>query len=248
MKSIDLNADMGEGTGNDQALLDIVSSASIACGGHAGNTETMRATLKAARDRNVTCGAHPGFADPENFGRRRLNLAPDELQAQLREQLIAISEIAGSEGVPLKYVKLHGALANMAAEDPQLALSAFQIVKAHDPTIAILAQDNTAQITAANALGLKTIREAYADRRYDKNGLLVSRSEEGAVLTATDDVVAQCLSIARGGTITASDGTEIKTQAQSICLHGDTTGAVALAQKIHAALRSAQISVEAPVI
>ncbi|MBN9309116.1 LamB/YcsF family protein, partial [Devosia sp.] len=157
----------------DEDLLDIVSSASIACGGHAGDDETMRRTVRAARDRGVAIGAHPGFADRENFGRRRLVLPPDELDAQLRGQVRRLVEIAEAEGATVRYLKLHGALANMAAEEPAVAALCFASVTGLVPDLAILAIDNSAQVEVAETMGYAGVREAYADRAYLPNGLLV---------------------------------------------------------------------------
>lgn len=244
MTTIDLNADLGEGAGTDAELLQIVSSASIACGGHAGDAETMRTALRMAGSRGVRCGAHPGFADPEHFGRRRLNLPASELAAQIRAQLTVIRGIAAEEGVPLAYVKLHGALANMAAEDEEIAATAFRVVAELLPGVAILAIDNSAQIRAAGALGLAVIREAYADRRYTPGGLLLSRTLPDAVIADAAEVTAQCLRLAQKGEIVAHDGTRIASQAASICLHGDTPGAVELARSVRNALEDAGISVQ----
>lgn len=244
MKTIDLNADMGEGAGTDMDLLKIVSSASIACGGHAGDVDTMRATLRAAKEAGVTCGAHPGFIDREHFGRRRLDLSQAELEGQVRGQLHTISEIAKEEGVALKYVKLHGALANMAAEDNALATSVFTVVQAHDPKLAILAIDNSEQVRAAKALNIQVIREAYADRAYTPGGLLVSRNEPGAVLADPETVIAQCLRLAMKGEIVTVDGSILKSAATSICLHGDTEGAVELANCIQEALHEEGIAIK----
>lgn len=243
MSTIDLNADLGEGAGTDLELLELISSASIACGGHAGNTDTMRTTLVVAKAKKVTCGAHPGFADPEHFGRRRLDLPIAQLQEQVRAQLLAIQTIADEERVPLKYVKLHGALANMAAEDQELAETIFSAVKAHRDDLAILALDNSAQVRAAETLGLDVIREAYADRAYTPEGQLVSRDQPGAVLTDLNDVVAQCIRLAKNHEIVAMDGSIIPSSARSICLHGDTPGAVNLARQVCQALFDAGISI-----
>lgn len=243
MTTIDLNADLGEGAGTDFELLELVSSASIACGGHAGNADIMRTTLAAAKAKKVTCGAHPGFADPDHFGRRRLNLPNAQLQEQMKVQLLAIQEIANEERVPLEYVKLHGALANMAAEDQELAETVFSAVKAHNGGLAILALDNSVQVKAAKTLGLNIIREAYADRAYTPEGQLVPRDQPGAVLTDPDDVVAQCLRLAQNHEIIAIDGSILPSSARSICLHGDTPGAVNLARQVRQALLDAGISI-----
>lgn len=243
MKQIDLNADIGEGAGNDEQLLDIISSANIACSAHAGDEATIRKTLRLAKKKGVTCGAHPGFADKENFGRKELDLPIEQIQQQVKEQLKLIQKIADEENVELKYVKLHGALANMAARDFALALVLFQIVKNHNPKFAILALDNSAQIEAAKQLGKKIIREAYADRAYTKDGLLLSRAKHGAVLHDKKIVVAQCLLLAEEGEIKTVDGTIIKSTASSICLHGDNENALDLAINIKRALEKAGIKI-----
>lgn len=243
MSVIDLNADLGEGAGSDRELLQIVSSASIACGGHAGDEETMRNVLRTAKANDVRCGAHPGYADRENFGRVRLDLESEELATQIRDQLLTINRIAGEEGVSLAYVKLHGALANMAAEDEAIALAAFAVVKTVLPGAAILAIDNSAQITAAEKLGLKIIREAYADRRYGENGLLLPRSEEDAVLHSVEEVVAQCLLLAQEHHLKTRSAELIATSATSICMHGDTPGALEMARKVRKALEEQGISI-----
>lgn len=237
--AIDLNADMGEGIGNDAALLAIVTSASIACGGHAGDSGTMRATLRAARARGVRVGAHPGFADPEHFGRRRLDLPNTEIAAQVLDQIVALETIATEESVAVSYVKLHGALANMAAEDDALARSVFSSVAGAFPHLAVLALENSAQQRAAEALGLSVITEAYADRAYLPNGLLAPRSREGSVIHDPEAVIARCVRLAERGEIVAIDGTVIRSSARSICLHGDTEGAVALAGAVRGALEMA---------
>jgi UPF0271 protein len=243
MTTLDLNADLGEGLGNDAALIGIVSSASIACGGHAGNVETMTAAVRAAHAEGVSIGAHPGFADPENFGRQRLYLDDDELTRQIRTQLEALAEVAQGEGATVRYVKLHGALANMAAEEERLASIAFAAVRNHDANLAILAIDNSAQVTAAETLGLAVVREAYADRAYLPNGMLVPRSEPGAVLHDTDAIVARAIRLAESGEIVAIDGTVFTTTARSLCIHGDTPDAVAIVAALHAALTQGGIPI-----
>jgi UPF0271 protein len=245
MTSIDLNADLGEGTGDDEALLDIVSSASIACGGHAGDAETMRTALRAAKARGVVVGAHPGFADPAHFGRRRLLLPPEELDTQIRGQVRLLVEMAEEEGVTVRYVKLHGALANMAAEEPAVAALAFAAVEGLVKDLAILAIDNSAQVEVAEAIGFPVIREAYADRAYRADGLLLPRSEPGAVLHDAGQIAERALRLARFGELVAADGTVIRTAARSLCIHGDTPEAVAIATAVRAALEAAGVEVSA---
>jgi len=243
MTSLDLNADIGEGMPNDAALLEIVSSASIACGGHAGTEETIRAALRGAKANGLVAGAHPGFVDPEHFGRRRLEVGADELTRQMRQQLDTIAGLAREEGVELKYVKLHGALANMAAEDEVIASVAFAAVRNLDPGLAVLAIDHSAQVAAAEALGLKVVHEAYADRAYQTNGLLVPRSEPGAVLHNAELVAQRAVRLATRGELITADGSALHSIAQSLCLHGDNAEAVAIARALKEALTDAGVTI-----
>jgi UPF0271 protein len=243
MTWLDLNADLGEGIGNDDAMLEIVSSANIACGGHAGDHVTMVAALRAAKARGVTVGAHPGFADPENFGRRRLILPPQELDDTVRRQVRDLAELAVEEGVPLKYVKLHGALANMAAEEPAIAAVSFAACEGLVRGLGILAIDNSAQVDMAEAVGFPVVREAYADRAYLPNGLLVPRSEPGAVIHDAGFIAERAVRLAETGQIVAIDGTVIETAARSLCIHGDNPEAVAIARAVRDALEASGIAI-----
>lgn len=243
MRALDLNADLGEGLGDDAAMLEIVTSASIACGGHAGDDDTMRATVRAAKARGVVVGAHPGFADPANFGRTRLVLPPEELDASIRAQVRRLVEIAEEEGWPVRYVKLHGALANMAAEEPAIMALCLAAIEGLVDEMAILAIDNSAQAETAEAMGYRTIREAYADRAYQSNGLLVPRQVPGAVLHDAEAVVRQAVRLGDRGEIIALDGTVMPTTAQSLCIHGDTPGAVVLARGVRDALADAGVEI-----
>ena len=245
MSWLDLNADLGEGVGDDAAMLEIVSSANIACGGHAGDVDTMRATVRAARDRGVVVGAHPGFADRENFGRRRLVLPPEELDASIRAQVRTLVEIAEDEGWSVRYVKLHGALANMAAEEPAVMALCLAAVEGLVQDLAVLAIDNSAQTDVAEALGFRTIREAYADRAYQANGLLVSRQMPGAVLHDSGVIAERAVRLAQAGEIVAADGSIVRSAARSLCIHGDTPDAVRLARAVKDALGSAGVEIRA---
>lgn len=239
----DLNADLGEGMGDDEALLGIVSSASIACGGHAGTEDTMRAALRGAKRNGVVAGYHPGFADPDNFGRVRLNLGIDELMRQLRDQFECLGRLAAEEGARLRYVKLHGALANIAAEDESVASVCFATARSHDAALAVLAIDNSAQVPAAQALGLTVLREAYADRGYQPNGLLLPRSEAGAVLHDVEQIGRRAMRLAAKSALEAHDGSVIITTARSLCVHGDSPGAVAMARHIREVLEAEGITI-----
>lgn len=243
MTWLDLNADLGEGIGNDEAMLEIVSSANIACGGHAGDMVTMVVALRAAKSRGVTVGAHPGFADPDNFGRRRLVLPPEQLDATVRGQVRDLAERAVEEGVPLRYVKLHGALANVAAEEPAVAAVCFAACEGLVRGLGILAIDNSAQAEVAETLGYPVVREAYADRAYQPGGLLLPRSEPGAVIHDVGFIAERALRLAEAGEIVAVDGTIIATDARSLCIHGDNPEAVAIARAVRDALEAAGIAI-----
>jgi UPF0271 protein len=245
MTSIDLNADLGEGMGTDEQLLEIVSSASIACGGHAGDTGTIRQVLSTCKGRGIRAGAHPGYADPARFGRFRLVLPMDQLLGQIRAQMLLIRSVADEVGTELAYVKLHGALANQTAEELAFAVGVFGTIQAMSPRMAVLALDNSEQVRAAKAVGLPLIREAYADRAYTAGGMLVSRSEAGAVIDEEKAVIARCVRLAQRGEIVAIDGTVLASSARSICLHGDTPGAVDLARAVRLALESEGVTIVA---
>lgn len=246
MKLIDLNADMGEGAEFDDELIKIISSASIACGAHGGDENLMRKTIKNVKKNNVVCGAHPGFFDKENFGRKRLFLPKNILQRQIRDQLEIIKSIADEENYEIKYVKLHGALANMCSEDEDLSLLVFTQIANFDENLAILALDKSAQITAAKKLNLKIIKEAYCDRRYDKNGLLLDRSRKNAVINNIDEAASQAVRIAKRGEIVSHDNIILKTDAQSICLHSDNPNSLLMARQINKALKKEKIKIISP--
>jgi UPF0271 protein len=245
VSSLDLNADLGEGVGDDGAMMEIVSSASIACGGHAGDKPSMRAALRGAKAAGIAVGAHPGFADRENFGRTRLVLPPEELDRQVRSQVVALLTIASEVKVPVRYVKLHGALANMAAEDEAVAMVAFGACKGLQDDLAILAIDNSAQVTVAEGLGFPVIREAYADRAYRPDGLLVSRASFGAVIHDAAAIAERAVRLAEAGEIVAIDGTVIATEARSLCIHGDNPQAVEIARVVKVALKAAGVEIRA---
>lgn len=245
MSWLDLNADLGEGVGDDAAMLEIVTSANVACGGHAGDEDTMRATVRAAKARGVVVGAHPGFADRANFGRKRLMLPPEELDASIRAQVRSLVEIAEEEGWPVRYVKLHGALANMAAEEPAVMALCLAAIEGLVQGMAVLAIDNSAQAEIAEALGYRTVREAYADRAYQFGGLLVPRQMPGAVLHDVAEIAARAVRLATIGELAAVDGAVFTTTARSLCIHGDTPDAVAIARAVRDALASAGVEIRA---
>jgi UPF0271 protein len=239
MRSIDLNCDVGEGIGLESALLPWVTSANVACGAHAGDDGTMAATLRLAEENGVVAGAHPGFADRENFGRLELDLPPAELAASLREQLDRLR----SHG-EFHYVKPHGALYNLAAQDHRTARLVVDVVRAYDPRLGLLALAGSELEQAGREAGLPVCAEAFADRAYDDAGHLVSRREPGAVLTSAEAAVDQVLGMVLQGRVKSSAGNWIELRPDSICLHGDNPQAVAFARELRAALAAAGVEVK----
>ena len=245
---IDLNADLGEGVADDDALLNVVTSANVACGGHAGDTETMRRVSAAAGRRGVVLGAHPSYPDREGFGRRPLELEPDVLATALREQVHALTLAAREAGTGVRYVKPHGALYHRVASDPQLAEAIASAFAGAFPGAAWLASPGSRLLTAAAGHGAAVYAEGFVDRRYalapDGPPGLLDRGEPGAVL-GHDEAVAQALTLAGDGRVTAADGRELQVRVRSLCVHGDTPGAVELAARVRAALEQAGVVVRA---
>ena len=224
---IDLNADVGEGMPTDSQLLELVTSASIACGFHAGDPATMHALCQEAVERDVSIGAHVGYRDREGFGRRPRDVPPETIEAETAEQIVTLQEIAGAEGGRVRYVKLHGALYDRANADPDCAAAVVRALERHGRP-AVLAFPSSQLIEQAAAAGLATAAEGFADRGYSADGRLVPRSDPGAILDETD-AVAQALRLAQDDSI------------RSLCVHGDTPGALDLARRIAQLLRGAGI-------
>ena len=249
--SIDLNADLGESygvwtMGNDRAMLDIISSANIACGFHAGGPEEMVSTIRLCREKFVTIGAHPGFDDLRGFGRRRLPVTdPAALKAQLVYQIGAFLGIARSENVAVAHIKIHGALSNMACEDRGLADHCMAAFKSVAPGIPILAQAATSLEHAARASGAKVIREVFADREYNADGTLVARGIEGAVIHDGARAAQRVLDMIENQSIQAIDGQRFPVTPESVCVHGDNPSAVAMAETIRRTLENAGLTVQA---
>ncbi|WP_460607355.1 LamB/YcsF family protein [Jatrophihabitans fulvus] len=246
---MDLNADLGEGfgiwrLGDDEALLDVITSANVACGFHAGDPLTLRRVCAAAVERGVAIGAQVGYRDLAGFGRRRIDIAPDELAADVLYQLGALDGCARPSGGRVAFVKPHGALYNAAADDPDQAGAVATAVAAYDRTLPLLGLPGSALADAAATHDLTFVAEAFADRAYTADGRLVSRRTAGSVLTDTAAVVDRAVRFARDGLVTADDGTEVSVAARSLCLHGDTPGAVEHARAVRAALLDAGIALE----
>lgn len=248
MAQIDLNADLGESfgpwtMGDDAAMLAVVSSANVACGGHASDPETMFATLSKARDRGVVIGAHPGYADPAGFGRRIIPMSSAEIERMVAAQIGALMGVAASAGARVRYVKAHGALANLAADERSVADALVRAIRAVDRDLACLAISGTEQEAAARAAGLATFSEIFADRAYLANGRLVPRSREGAMIHDPQVAANRLLRFIATGLMPVLDGPAIPLQAQSVCVHGDSAGAVAMALHIRLALTAAGVTV-----
>lgn len=248
IRRIDLNADLGEGygpwrMGDDAALLDLVSSANVACGFHAGDPDVMAQTMAAAVAYGVGIGAHPGFADRQNFGRVRMTLPPESIANAIRYQVGAAQAMAEAAGGVLGHLKLHGALANMAAEDAGLARLCFQAALSVAPQIVILAIAGSAQIAAAQDLGCRLAHEIYADRGYDETGALLGRGLPGALIHDPAEAAERVVGMLRAGAIITASGRHLPAQIDSVCLHGDTPQAVAMARAVRAALDAEGISV-----
>jgi UPF0271 protein len=243
--AIDLNCDMGEGCGADEALLPLVSSANVACGGHAGDEASMRETVRLARRHGVAVGAHPSYPDRAGFGRARMARTPDEVRADVAGQVRALAAICRAEAVPLVHVKPHGALYNAAAQDEALARAVALGARDVDPGLVIVGLAGSPLVAVVRALGLACAEEAFADRGYTARGTLVPRGEAGALVEAPDEVAARVSRMARARSVVAVDGSVVPVAADTICVHGDTPGAAALARAIRARLAADGVAVRA---
>lgn len=247
MAVIDINADLGEGfgiweLGDDLALLDVITSANVACGFHAGDPLIMRRVCAAAVERGVTIGAQVSYRDLAGFGRREMDVAVPELTAEILYQLAALDGVARTEGGRVAYVKPHGALYNRVARDAVQAGAVTDAVRAYDPSLPVLTLPGSAVHDVAG--GLTVVAECFADRAYTPSGRLVSRREPGAVIHDRDAVVQRAVRMAVDGTVVAVDGGEVALKARSICVHGDTPGAVDLARSVRSALSGAGVALE----
>jgi UPF0271 protein len=240
MNSIDLNCDLGEGAGHDAELMPLVTSANIACGAHAGDEATMRATVALAQRYGVAIGAHPGFADREHFGRRELPLSPEAVHVLVSEQIDALRALG-----PVRHVKPHGALYNMAARDGALAVAVASAVHAVDPALVLVGLAGSELLHAGRARGLRVAGEVFADRTYQRDGSLTPRSRPDALIHDEAAAVAQVLRMVREGMVRATEGTDVPVTADTICVHGDGPHAVAFARRLNAELRRAGIAIKA---
>jgi UPF0271 protein len=247
--TIDLNSDLGESLGawrmgDDAAMLDIVSSANVACGFHAGDAAGILQTLKQAQARGVAVGAHVAYPDLAGFGRRNMDVASADLVADVIYQIGALKGLAAAAGTRVGYVKPHGALYNTIAHDERQARDVIAAILAVDPALILVALAGSPLIGWARTSGLRVVAEAFADRAYLPDGSLVPRRQPGAVLHDPDAVAERMLRFAREGKITALDGSTVEVEAESICVHGDSPGAVEMARELKARLQAAGVTVQ----
>ena len=247
---IDLNADVGESfgawtLGDDAAVLDVVTSANVACGFHAGDPLTLRTTCRYAAQRGVVVGAQVGYRDLAGFGRRFVDVAPDDLAADVLYQLGALEAMARVAGTRVAYVKPHGALYNAVVHHEAQAAAVVAAVVAYDATLPVLGLPGSVLLDAAAGAGLPCVPEAFADRAYTRDGRLVPRTEPGAVLHEPDAVAERVLRLVRDGVVRSVDGHDVEVEASSVCIHGDTPGAVVMARRVRAALEAAGVEIRA---
>ncbi|WP_213712915.1 LamB/YcsF family protein [Cedecea lapagei] len=249
-KNIDLNSDLGESfgqwtMGDDAAILQIVSSANVACGFHAGSPAGMLETLRAAKAQGVAVGAHVAYPDLVGFGRRNMDIASDELTADVIYQIGALQGLAQAVGTRVRYVKPHGALYNTIAHDKRQAEAVLDAILAFDASLPLVVLAGSPLLAWAQQKGVATVSEAFADRAYHADGSLVSRREPGAVLHDAGQVAARMLQLITEGGVESIEGVFTPVQADSICVHGDSTGALAMAQAIRNLFISQEIEVQA---
>lgn len=247
-RRIDINSDLGEAfgayqLGQDRQLLDFVTSANVACGFHAGDPRVMEDTVNWAKEKGVRVGAHPGFPDLVGFGRREMRLSERELRTDLIYQLAALDGFCRIAGARLQHVKLHGALYNQTAVDAEMARVVVQAVRDYDRELIVIASPNSALHREAERIGLQVAKEVFADRAYHPDGKLVSRREPGAVLHDPEEVARRALQMVLEGWVRASDGSRLSLAADTICVHGDTPGAVDLVRRIRTILEENGVQV-----
>lgn len=246
--TVDLNADLGEGFGEsrllaDEALLDLVTSANVACGFHAGDVETMRDTVRAAKERGVTIGAHPSYPDIPGFGRRELGLPAREIERHVEYQIRNLADVCSLQGARIAYVKPHGALYNRAAWDAGVADAVVRAIKKTNPSLGLLGLPASEMSRAAERNRIHFVNEAFVDRAYRKDGTLVPRSEPNSVIHDVQSAVQRAVMLVRMRSITAQDGSELRIDAQSLCVHGDNPDSVAMLRNLRTRLEAAGVTI-----
>jgi 5-oxoprolinase (ATP-hydrolysing) subunit A len=246
MKYIDLNCDMGElpeALADQEAIMHYISSANIACGGHAGDASTMRTTIEQALRYNVAVGAHPGYEDPANFGRKELRLSYEEIAFSVHQQILALDQIATGLGARVGHVKAHGALYNQAAHEPKIARAIAEGVKRWRTDVILIGLAGSVMLEEFHMAGFAVTAEAFADRKYEADGSLRSRKLKDALLIDPHEAAEQALQIVKDQSVTAANGTRVSLHVRTICVHGDTNGAVEIAAQVRRRLQESGIRI-----
>ena len=246
MYSVDINCDMGEGLGNDEMLMRFITSTNIACGYHAGDTETMQKTIALAIRYKVKIGAHPGYEDKENFGRTQMKLNEKEIYDLVKKQLEEMQRQVHLQKAKLHHVKAHGALYNMAAKDAMIARSIAKAVADFDKTLLLYGLSNSEMIAEGKRAGLKTVSEVFADRSYQSDGTLTPRSESNALIKSEREAVEQALRMVQEQLVISTEGEFVNVDAETICIHGDGKYAVEFARALRDVFLRQAIRVESP--
>ena len=244
--SVDINADLGEGSGHDEELFELISSANIATGFHAGDSDSMHAAITAAKKHGVAVGAHPSFFDRENFGRKELKISTLEIFDAVAYQLGVFQAIASAVGVQPNHVKPHGALYNMAVRDQELADAIARAIESVDPQFILFAPDKSELARAGEAHGLQIAREIFADRNYLNDGWLVPRTRPDALLRDPNEAAQRVLRMLREGKVRSVEGRDVDVRGETICVHGDTHGAVEFAHELRSHLEHEGVRISAP--
>jgi 5-oxoprolinase (ATP-hydrolysing) subunit A len=244
--SVDINADLGEGAGHDEELFELISSANVATGFHAGDSDTMHDAVSAAKQHAVAVGAHPSFWDRENFGRKELKVNTGEVFDAVKYQLGIFQAIASATGVRPNHVKPHGALYNMAVRDQKLADAIARAIESVDPKLILFAPDKSELARAGEAHGLQIAREVFADRNYLNAGWLVPRTRPDALLRDPKEAASRVLRMLREGRVRSVEGRDVDVRGETICVHGDTPGAVEFARELRTRLESEGVRISAP--
>jgi 5-oxoprolinase (ATP-hydrolysing) subunit A len=243
---VDLNADLGEGSGHDEELFQLISSANVATGFHAGDADSMHAAVSAAKALGVAVGAHPSFWDRENFGRKELNVSAGEVFDAMKYQLGIFQAIAAAAGIQPNHVKPHGALYNIAVRDQTLADAIVRAIESVDPKLILFAPDKSELTHVGEAHGLQVAREIFADRNYLNDGWLVPRTRPDALLRDPREAAERVLRMLREGRVRSVEGRDVEVRGETICVHGDTPGAVEFARELRSRLEHEGVRINAP--
>ncbi|WP_411894918.1 5-oxoprolinase subunit PxpA [Winogradskyella sp. A2] len=241
---IDINADLGEGMGNEALLMPLISSCNIACGAHAGDTSTMKMVLELAKQNSVKVGAHPSFPDRENFGRKIMQIGPNALKASLLQQILNLNEFADKLGIKLNHIKPHGALYNLIAIDEDTATVVIETIKHLDFEVKLYAPYNSVIANLAIRNNIEVVYEAFADRNYNDDLTLVSRKKDNAIIHKKEGVLSHVLKMVKDEKVTAVNGENIEIKASTFCVHGDTENAVEILEFLNAELPRNGVEVE----